>query len=36
MKSEISEDELDKISDILNSESDKYDEVERDRLFIIR
>ena len=33
MKSEISEDELDKISDILNSESDKYDEVERDRLF---
>ncbi len=33
MKSEISEDELDKISDILNSESDEYDEVERDRLF---
>ena len=33
MKSEISEDELNKISDILNSESDKYDEVERDRLF---
>lgn len=33
MKSEISEDELNKISDILNSESDEYDEVERDRLF---
>lgn len=33
IKSEISEDELDKISDILNSESDEYDEVERDRLF---
>lgn len=33
MKSEISEDELDEISDILNSESDEYDEVERDRLF---
>lgn len=33
MESEISEDGLDKISDILNSESDKYDEVEQDRLF---
>ena len=32
-RKEIIEHRLDKISDILNSESDEYDEVERDRLF---
>ncbi len=33
MESEISENELDKMSEILDSESDKYGEAERDRLF---
>lgn len=33
MESEISEKEINKISDILNSDPDKYGEAERDRLF---